>query len=137
MDVKSEVISEIDSLLSEYTEKKDSTHVAPDDDAGYHAIFGAIDALKGLKGRIENIDDTRYKTLRIVEESSEDFNVLRPASSFLSEVLLRIEDTLKDKRISGHAGSGANPNAMPGREEACMRIKRYVYDLHDELADNE
>ena len=82
MDVKSEVISEIDSLLSEYTQKKDSSHIAPDDEAGYHAIFCAIEALKGLKGRIENIDDTHYKTLRIVEESSEDFNVLRPASSF-------------------------------------------------------
>ena len=35
-----------------------------------------------------------------------------------------------------HPGSGANPNAMPGREEACMRVKRFVYDLHDELMDN-
>ena len=137
MDVKSEVISEIDSLLSEYIEKKDNNYIADDDEAGYHAIFGAIDALEGLKSRVENTDDTRYKTLRIVEESSADFQVLRPASSFLSEVLLRIEDTLKDRSISGHAGSGANPNAMPGREEACMRIKRFVYDLHDELADNE
>ena len=136
MDVKSEVISEIDSLLSEYTDKKDKSHVAPGDEAGYHAIFGALDALEGLKGRVENIDDTRYETLRIVEESSADFQVLSPPSSFLSEVLLRIEYTLKDKRMSGHAGSGANPNAMPGREEVCMRIKRFVYDLHDELADD-
>ena len=136
MDVKSEVISEIDSLLSEYTEKRDNSHVAPGNDADYHAIFGAIDALEGVKGRVENIDDTRYETLRIVEESSADFQVLRPASSFLSEVLLRIEDTLKDRSISGRAGSGANPNAMPGREEACMRIKRFVYDLHDELTDD-
>ena len=137
MDVKSRVISEIDGLLSEYTDKKDSSHVSPGDEAGYHAILGAIDALEGLKGWVENIDDTRYETLRIVEESSADFKVLRPASSFLSEVLLRIEDTLKDKSISGHAGSGANPNAMPGREEACMRIKRFVYDLHDELTDDQ
>ena len=137
MDVKSEVISEIDSLLSEYTEKEDNSRVAPSDEADFHALLGAIEALKGLKGRIKNIDDTRYKTLRIVEESSEDFNVLRPASSFLSEVLLRIEDTLNDEAVYGHPGSGANPNAMPGREEACMRIKRFVYDLHDELADNE
>ena len=132
MDVKSEVISEIDSLLSEYTEKKDSSHVAPDDEAAYHALWGAIEALKGLK----SIDDTGYKTLRIVEESYADFKVFRPASSFLSEVLLRIEDTLKDKAVYGHPGSGANPNAMPGREEACMRIKRFVYDLHDEVTDD-
>lgn len=137
MDVKSEVISEIDSLLSEYTEKKDNSHVALGDEASYHAIFGALDALAGLKERVENIDDTRYETLRIVEESSADFRVFRPASSFLSEVLLRIEDTLKDRSISGNAGSGANPNAMPGREEACMRIKRFVYDLHDELTDDQ
>lgn len=137
MDVKSRVISEIDGLLSEYTDKKNSSHVSPGDEAGYHAIFGALDALEGLKGRVENIDDTRYETLRIVEESSADFRVLRPASSFLSEVLLRIENTLKDKSISGNAGSGANPNAMPGREEVCMRIKRFVYDLHDELADEQ
>lgn len=136
MDVKSEVISEIDSLLSEYTEKKDSSHIAPDDEAGYDAIFGAIDALEGLKGMLENIDDTQYKTLRIVEESSEDFQWIRPASSFLSEVLLRIEDTLNDKAVSGNPGSGANPKAMPGREEVCMRIKRFVYDLHDEQADD-
>ena len=32
MDVKSRVISEIDSLLSEYTEKRDNNHVAPDDE---------------------------------------------------------------------------------------------------------
>lgn len=136
MDVKSKVISEIDGLLSEYTEKKDSSYVAPGDEAGYHAILGAIEALKFLKGMVENIDDTEYKTLRIVEESSEDFQWLRPASSFLSDVLLKLEITLKDKMVYGHPGSGANPNAMPGRKEACMRIKRFVYDLHDELADN-
>ena len=137
MDVKSEVISEIDNLLSEYTGKKDSSHVSPGDEAGYHAILGAIEALKFLKGMVENIDDTQYKTLRIVEESSEDFQWLRPASSFLSDVLLKIEITLNDKRVYGHPGSGANPNAMPGREEVCMRIKRFVYDLHDELADDQ
>lgn len=48
---------------------------------------------------------------------------------------MRIEDTLKDTAVYEHLGSGANPKAMPGREEACMRIKRFVYDLHDELAD--
>ena len=135
MDVKSEVISEIDGLLSEYIEKKDNNHVVPNDEAGYHALFGAINALEGLKRNVKNIDDTGYKTLRIVEESYADFQVFRPASSFLSEVLLRIEDTLNDNGVLGDAGSGANPNAMPGREEACMRIKRFVYDLHDELAD--
>lgn len=73
MDVKSRVISEIDSLLSEYTEKRDNNHVAPDDEAGYHAILGAIDALEGLKGSVENTGDSGYKTLRIVEESYADF----------------------------------------------------------------
>ena len=75
--------------------------------------------------------------MRIVEESSRDFQTLRPATGFLSQVLLGIESTLKDKRIYGHPGSGANPKAMPGREEVCMRIKRYVYELHDELTDDQ
>ena len=136
MDIKSKVISEIDDLLSEYTEKKNSTRITPGGEKGFYAILGAIDALGSLKQRVENIDVNRYKTMRIVEESSEDFSSLRPATGFLSEVLLRIEMTLKDRMIGGHAGSGANPNAIPGREEACMRIKRFVYDLHDELADD-
>ena len=136
MDIKSKIISEIEDLLSEYTEKTDSDHLAPDDNTSFYAILGAIDALESLKGRVEDIDDSGYKALRIVEESSEDFQWLRPASSFLSEVLLRIEFTLEDKSMDGRAGSGANPHAMPGREEACMRIKRFVYDLHDELADD-
>lgn len=135
MDIKSKVISEIDGLLSEYTEKKDSNYVAPGDEERYHAILGAVEALKFLKGMVENIDDTGYKTLRIVEESSEDFQWLRPASSFLSEVLLKLEITLQDKRVYGHPGSGANPNAMPGRKEACIRVQRFVYDLHDGLTD--
>ncbi len=135
MDVKSKIILEIEDLLSEYTEKRDSNHVTPDDETDFYAILGAIDALESLESRIEGIDVNRYKTMRIVEESSEDFSSLRPATGFLSEVLLRIESTLKDKSIGGHAGSGANPQAMPGREEACMRIKRFVYDLHDELAE--
>ena len=135
MDIKSKVISEINDLLSEYMEKEDNSYVDFGDEANFHAILGAIDALKSLKSKVEGINVNEYKTMRIVEESSEDFRTLRPATGFLSEVLLRIEFTLKDKRIGGHAGSGANPNAMPGREKVCMRIKRFVYDLHDELAD--
>lgn len=134
MDVKSEVISEIDSLLSEYTEKKDSSHVAPGDEADYYAIFGAIDALESLKKQVEGIDIASHATLHIVEEP--DSPVIRRPPSFLNEVLFWIEETLKLKLIHGNPGSGANPKAMPGREEACMRIKRFVYDLHDELADN-
>lgn len=137
MDVKSQVITEISTLLSEYQEKKDGIQAAPYDKAKHHANLGAIEALKFLKSGVENIDVNRYKTMRIVEESSSDFQTLRPATGFLSEVLLRIESTLKYKRIYGHPGSGANPNAMPGREEVCMRIKRYVYELHDELTDDQ
>lgn len=136
MDVKSKVILEIDDLLSEYTEKRNTPRLPRGGDGGFHTILGAIDALASLKSDVEDINVNRYETMRIVEEPSEDFLTLRPATSFLSEVLLRIEFTLEDRSIGGHAGSGANPNAMPGREEACMRIKRFVYDLHDELADN-
>ena len=137
MDVKSQVITEISTLLSEYQEKKDGIQAAPYDEAKHHANLGAIEALKFLKNGVENIDVNRYRTMRIVEESSKDFQTLRPATGFLSEVLLRIESTLKDKRVYGHPGSGANPKARPGREEVCMRIKRYVYELHDELTDDQ
>lgn len=137
MDVKSQVTTEINILLSEYEEKKDSIQDDSYDEAKHHAILGAIEALKFLKNGVENIDVSQYKTMRIVEESSRDFQTLRPPTGFLSEVLLRIESTLKDKRIYVNPGSGANPNAMPGREEVCMRIKRYVYELHDELIDDQ
>ena len=134
MDVKSKIISEIEDLLSEYTEKKDSyiEDLSSDADTGFYAILGAIDALESLKSSVEGINVSQYNTMRIIEESSEDFLTLRPATSFLSEVLLRIEFTLKEKKT---IGSSANPHAMPGRQEACRRIKRFVYDLHDELAE--
>ena len=137
MDVKSQVITEINTLLSEYQEKKDDIQDVPYDEAKHHANLGAVEALEFLKSGVENIDVNGYNTMRIVEESSSDFQTLRPATGFLSQVLLRIESTLKDKRIYGHPGSGANPKAIPGRKEACMRIKRYVYELHDELTDDQ
>ena len=135
MSVKSKVISEIDSLLSEYTEKRDSISVTPGGEAGFHAILGAIDALEFLKKQIEGIDIASHTTMHIVEEPSSP--VIRRPPSFLNEVLFWIEETLKLKLIHGNPGSGANPNAMPGRKEACMRIKRFVYKLHDELTDNQ
>ena len=49
MGVKTKIISEIDSLLSEYTTKKDNSRVVPGEEAGFHAILGAIDALEFLK----------------------------------------------------------------------------------------
>ena len=135
MDVKSKVISEIDILLSEYATKKDNSRVAPGEEADYHAILGAIDALEFLKKQIDGIDIASHTILHIVGEPSSP--VIRRPPSFLNEVLLWVDETLKLKLIHGNPGSGANPNAMPGREEACMRIKRFVYDLHDELMDNE
>ena len=136
MDVKSRIISEIDDLLSEYTEKhteKKNSVWTSSDEKDFHAILGAIDALGSLKKQVGSLNITQYKTMRLVEEPSSP--VIRRPSSFLNEVLFWIEDTLELKLIHGNPGSGANPNAMPGREEACMRIKRYVYELHDELID--
>ena len=134
MSVKSKVISEIDSLLSEYTEKRDSNSVTPGGEAGFHAILGAIDALEFLKKQIGGIDIASHTVLHIVEESSSA--TIRRPPSFLNEVLFWVKETLELKLIHGNPGSGANPDAMPGREEACMHIKRFVYDLHDELMDN-
>ncbi len=134
MDVKTKLISEIDSLLSEYIEKKDSSRVAPGEEAGYYAILGAIDVLESLKKQIDGIDIASHTILHIVKESSSA--TIRRPPSFLNEVLFWVKETLELKLIHGNPGSGANPDAMPGREEACMRIKRFVYDLHDELMDN-
>ena len=141
MDVKSRIILEIDNLLSEYeekrTEEENSVWTFPDEEGrekDFHAILGAIDALEFLKKQIGGIDIASHTILPIVEEPSSA--VIRRPPSFLNEVLLWIDETLKLKLIHGNPGSGANPNAMPGREESCMRIKRFVYDLHDELMDN-
>ena len=132
MDVKTKLISEIDSLLSEYTTKKDNSPVMLGQEADFHAILGAIDALEFLKKQIDGIDIASHAILHIVEEPSSP--TIRRPPSFLNEVLFWVEETLELKSIHGNPGSGAN--AMPGREEACMRIKRFVYDLHDELMDN-
>ena len=134
MDVKTKLISEIDSLLSEYTTKKDNSPVVPGQEADFHAILGAIDALEFLKKQIDGIDTASHAILHIVEEPSSP--TIRRPPSFLNEVLFWVGETLELKLIHGNPGSGANPNAMPGREEACMRIKRFVHDLHDELMDN-
>ena len=80
MDIKSKVILEIDDLLSEYIEKKDSTRFTPDEVKDYDAILGAIDVLQSLKKRIEGINVARHKVLRIVEEPSSP--VIRPPASF-------------------------------------------------------
>ena len=45
MDVKSQVLTEISTLLSEYQKKKDGTQAVPYDEAKYHANLGAIEAL--------------------------------------------------------------------------------------------
>ena len=140
MDVKSKVISEIiDDFLSEYaekhTEEKNRVWTSSDDEKDLHAILGAMDALGFLKKHVEGIDVDGYETMHIVEEPRSA--VIRRPASFLNEVLLWIEETLKLKLIHGNPGSGANPNAMPGREEDCMRIKRFVYELHDELMDEQ
>ena len=139
MDVRSRIISEIDDLLSEYTEKRaekeKSVWTSSDDEKDFHAILGAIDALGFLKRQIEGIDVAQHKVVRIVEEPSSP--VLRRPASFLNEVLFWIDETLKLKLIHGNPGSGANPNAMPGRRAACMRVERFVYELHDELIDEQ
>ena len=80
MDIKSKVILEIDDLLSEYIEKKDSTRFTPDEVKDYDAILGAIDVLQSLKKRIEGIDIARHKVLHIVEEPISP--VIRPLLVF-------------------------------------------------------
>jgi len=46
---------------------------------------------------------------------------------------LKIEFTLDRKMSDGTRGSGMNPDAMPGRIEACERIVNFVLELDAEI----
>lgn len=130
MDVKSRIISKIDSLLSEYEGKKDSDDVKRGGEETLYRVLGAIEALKRLRNQVKSIDIDRHKTIRIVEVSHRDPRSFTGFPSFLNEVLCWTEEIPKRKLL------GDNPKSTPGRREACKRIRQYVFELDNELAGN-
>lgn len=132
--VKSRIVSKIDSELSFYENEKNNNDFTEDDLSRKlsrrHEILGAIHALESLKKQVASIKIETYSIIGIVEV--EDIPI-KPHASFLNHVLSNIENTRKYKMIDFSAGSGANPSARPGREEACLKIKKFVQDLDAEL----
>lgn len=63
--------------------------------------------------------------------------VIKPHASFLNHVLSEIKVTLENKKMDGSSGSGLNPDAVPGRTEACSKIKEFVLELDHELCNAE
>ena len=114
MDVKSEIIAEIDSRLSFYIDRKDNPDFVDNNSSYGYEMLGAIHALSGLKEQVESL-------------------IITSPASFLNDVLFKVESTRKDRTIDSSAGSGANPDAMPGRIEACRHIERFVRNLDARL----
>ena len=46
---------------------------------------------------------------------------------------MAIKFTVERKMSDGTPGTGMNPNAMPGRIEACEKMKKFVLELDAEL----
>ena len=137
MDVKSRVITEIDNLFSEYNEEKDSMLFTPNMRERRNAIEGAISALKFLKGQVQSFDPAKFEVIYIVERSESEIPTLRNPKGFLSRVLFSIEHTRERIRLDGTVGSGPDPDAVRGRNEACDCMREFVFQLNDELIDNQ
>ena len=137
MDVKSRVITEIENLSSEYNEEKDSTPLTPNIRRRRNAILGAISALKFLKGQVQGLDPAKFEVIYIVERSESEIPTLRNPKGFLSRVLFSIGHTRKYIRHDGRIGSGPHPDAVQGRNEACDRMREFVFQLNDELIGNQ
>ena len=134
-EVKSKVISKIDSELSHYEDEKNSTVFTKDNIKRSHEISGAIHALTSLRRQVDAIDTEVYPIIMKIKEKETPYK--KPPASFLNHVLLEIKYTLEDKMIDGTSGSGANPDAVPGRAEACSKIEECVSELDHELKNAE
>lgn len=128
---------EIDNLLSEYNEEKNSGPITTDTVKRRHAIEGAISALKFLNGQIQGLDPAGFETLGIVETSTSEIIGLRNPKGFLSRVLFSIEHAREHIRHDGTIGSGPNRDAVQGRNEACDRMYEFVLELNNELIDDQ
>lgn len=137
MDVKSRVITEIDNLLSEYNKEKESRPLTPNTRGRRKAALGAISALKFLKGQVQGLDPARFEVIYIVERSESEISALRNPKGFLSRVLFSIKHARGHIRFDGRVGSGPDSDAVQGRNEACDRMREFVFQLNSELIDNQ
>lgn len=136
MDIKAKIISEIDRQISLYEDKREKTFFTGDNSSDLDEILGAIHALNYLKEQVENLNIEDYSTTSIIQGEIRtliESQIFRPPASFLNNVLLKIKFTLDRKMSDGSRGSGMNPDAMPGRKEACEKIIKFVYNLDVEL----
>ena len=110
--VKSKILSEIDNLLSEYISEKDSGSLRHSRES---FVLGATCALDELKDNIQNDNQS--------------------LSDYFYSVLSYIESIRTDTRSSWYAsqGSAYNPEARPGRREACRRIEKFVRNLYAKI----
>lgn len=134
-EVKSRIISKVDNELSHYEDEKNNTVFSADNIKRSYEISGAIHALNRLRIQVDAIDTKDYSIIPKVKER--DTPYIRPPASFLNHVLLEIKCTLEDKIIDGSPGSGANPDAVPGREEALLKIEEFISELDDQFKNSE
>ena len=73
----------------------------------------------------------------IVETSESQIVGLAKAKGFLSQVLFSIGHTREHIRHDGTIGSGPDKDAVRGRNEACDLMFDFVWQLNDELIDNQ
>ena len=137
MGVKSRVITEIDNLFSEYNEEKDSLSLIPNMRERRNAIEGAISALKFLKGQVQSFNPAGFEVIHIVERSESELPRIRNPKGYLSRVLFSIKHTRERRRLDGRVGSGHDPDAVRGRNEACDRMREFICQLNDELIGNQ
>lgn len=129
--VKSRIIFKIDNELSFYEDEKNNTYFTENNLSRRHEILGAIHTLESLKKQLESIKIETYSIIGIVEVT--DTPTIKAHASFLNHVLSNIENTRNYKMRDFSAGSGANRDAVPGRIEACLKIKKFVQNLDAEL----
>ena len=137
MDVKSRVITKIDDLLTEYNEEKDSASPTFNMVRRRKVIEGAISALGFLKRQIQGLDPAGFETIGTVETSESELPRIKNPKGFLSRVLFSIGHARKYIRSNLRIGSGGDKDAMQGRNEACDLMVEFVWQLNEEIINNQ
>ena len=99
IDVKSQIIAEIDRQISFYEEKNRNFIVQqPDDVKISHSILGTLDVLNDLKNRVHSLNVEGYPTIPIIQKVN---RTLRRPGSFLNHVLWQIKFTVERNMSDG------------------------------------
>lgn len=110
--MKEQVLSEITRLRSEYERRKEEVFPACDKE------LGAIDFLECLQHKMN---------------AGDDLDATDP-EAYLSQLRWWCDEYANIAMFVNNRGSGANPKAVPGRNEACRRVKRFMSKLVSHLA---